>query len=150
MYNTSLNPMLRFALMRTLIVTATLLALSFGCTGISFVSRPVREEDSWLVRLQTYAQADKAGEVRYDHPAQWSEQDLSAVLSRLYLIERVGMLDKQPQPRPVFSPEDIGQLTPVVREAFRLAKPHEWVTFYMARPAGQGEEVTSGALYVEE
>ncbi len=140
----------RFASIRTPILTATFLALCLGCGGPSFVSRPVVEGAPWLVRLQTYAQADKAGEVRYDHPAQWSEQDLDAILSRLYLIERVGMLDKQPQPRPVFSPEDIGQVTPAVREAFRLAKPHEWVTFYLAYPAGQGEEVTSGALYVEE
>lgn len=140
----------RFASIRTPILIAMLLALCLGCGGPSFVSRPVREEDPWFVRLQTYAQASKAGEVHDDHPVQWSEQDLGAILSRLYLIERAGMLDKQPQPRPVFSPEDIGRLTPAVREAFRLAQPHEWVTFYLAHPAGQGEEVTSGALYVEE
>nr|MBI3611602.1 hypothetical protein [Nitrospirota bacterium] len=71
----------RFVLMRTLIVIATLLALTLGCTGISFVSRPVREDDPWFVRLQTYAQASKAGDVQHNHPASWNESDLHAILS---------------------------------------------------------------------
>ena len=141
--------MLRFALMRTLIVTATLLALSLGCTGISFVSRPVREDDPWFVRVQTYEQAGKASAVQHNHPASWSESDLNAILSRLYLTEQVGLLDQKPAPRPIFSPEDVARLAPAVQEAFRLAQPHEWVTFFLTHQAGPGEEVTSGALYVD-
>ncbi len=135
--------------MRTLILTTTLLALCLGCSGTSFVSRPVREEEPWLVRLQTYAQAGRAEGVQHDHPASWTEPDLSAVLSRLYLIERVGLLDKPPQPKPVFAPEEVGRLTPAIIEAFRLAQPNEWVTFFVSSPRGQGETVTSGALYVD-
>lgn len=135
--------------MRTPILTAALLALCLGCGGPSFVSRPVVEGAPWFVRLQTYAQAGKAGEVRYDHPVQWSEQDLGAILTKLYLTEQVGLLDQKPLPRPVFSPEEAGRLVPALREAFRLAQPNEWVTFYLTRPVGQGEEIISGALYVE-
>ncbi|TAJ10411.1 MAG: hypothetical protein EPO61_02945 [Nitrospirae bacterium] len=135
--------------MRTFIVTATLLALTLGCTGISFVSRPVREDDPWFVRLQTYAQAGKAGDVQHNHPASWNESDLNAILSGLYLTEQVGLLDQKPVPRPIFSPEDVARLAPAVQEAFRLAQPNEWVTFFLTHPAGQGEEVTSGALYVD-
>ncbi|MDE3119592.1 MAG: hypothetical protein KGL03_11320 [Nitrospirota bacterium] len=135
--------------MRTLILTAILLALSLGCTGISFVSRPVREDNPWLVRLQTYAQAGKAGDVQHNHPASWSESDLKAILSGLYLTEQVGLLDQKPAPRPIFSPEDVARLAPAVQEAFRLAQPNEWVTFFLTHQAGQGEEVTSGALYVD-
>lgn len=139
----------RFAPIRTPILTAMFLALCFGCGGPSFVSRPVREEDPWLVRLQTYAQAGKAGDVQHNHPTNWSEPDIDAILSRLYLTDQVGLLDQKPLPRPIFSPEDIARLAPAVQEAFRLAQPHEWVTFYLAHPAGQGEDVTSGALYVD-
>lgn len=135
--------------MRTPILTAALLALCLGCGGPSFISRPVVEGAPWFVRLQTYAQAGKAGEVRYDHPVQWSEQDLGAILTKLYLTEQVGLLDQKPLPRPVFSPEEAGRLVPALKEAFRLAQPNEWVTFYLTHPVGQGEEITSGALYVE-
>ena len=139
----------RFAPIRTSILTAMFLALCLGCTGISFVSRPVREDDPWFVRLQTYAQAGKAGDVQHNHPASWSESDLKAILSGLYLTEQVGLLDQKPLPRPIFSPEDIARLAPAVQEAFRLAQPNEWVTFFLTHQAGQGEEVTSGALYVD-
>lgn len=139
----------RFVLMRTFIVTVTLLALTLGCTGIAFVSRPVREDDPWFVRLQTYSQADKAGDVQHNHPASWNESDLNAILSGLYLTEQVGLLDQKPVPRPIFSPEDVARLVPAIQEAFRLAQPNEWVTFFLTHQAGQGEEVTSGALYVD-
>lgn len=139
----------RFVPIRTPILIAMLLALCLGCGGPSFVSRPVREEDPWLVRLQTYAQAGKAGDVQHNHPANWSEPDLGAILSRLYLTEQVGLLEQKPLPRPIFSPEDVARLAPAIQEAFRLAQPHEWATFFLTHPAGQGEEVTSGALYVD-
>jgi len=148
-YNTSLNLMLRFALMRTFIVIATLLALTLGCAGPSFVSRAIREDDPWFVRLQTYASAGQAGEVQHDHPVNWNDAELSAILSRLFLNERVGLLDQKPAPRPVFAPDELDRLVPAIRDAFRAARPTEWVTFFLTRPGGQGEDVTSGGLYVD-
>lgn len=135
--------------MRTFIPIAALLILCLGCAGPSFVSRPVPGEDPWLVRLQAYVEAGKAGGVRHDHPASWREEDLQTVLSRLYLAEQVGALDEKPAAKSVFTPEEVGRLLPAVREAFRLAQPSEWVTFFLAYPMGQGQGVTSGGLYLE-
>ncbi|MFM8551565.1 MAG: hypothetical protein ACKOCD_04505 [Nitrospiraceae bacterium] len=135
--------------MRTLILTVVVLTLSFGCSGTSFVSRPVQDEAPWFVRLQTYAQAGKAGGVQYDHPATWTEADLAAVLSRLYLVEKVGLFDKAPAPRLVFSQEEVGQLAPAIKEAFRLAQSNEWITFFLTNRRGQDELITSGAVYVD-
>jgi hypothetical protein len=136
--------------MLKLIVSWTVLLAWLGCAGPSFTSRMVSSEPFWSVRLDTYLEPSKAAEVRHDHPADWSGSKLHAILSRLLLQEQVGLFDRKPPPRPVFSPEEIGQLVPALREAFLAARPSEWIVFYVARPAGSVLEITSGGLFLED
>lgn len=124
--------------------------LCLACAGPTFSMRPVHSDPSWLVRLDTYADPGKAAELRHDHPAEWTEAELRAILSRLLLQERVGLLEKKPPPRPVFSSDEVSQLTPRLQQAFRMVRPSEWVSFCATRQTGGGQEVTSGGFFFEE
>ncbi|MBM4122318.1 MAG: hypothetical protein FJ249_06985 [Nitrospira sp.] len=124
--------------------------LCLACAGPAFSTRSVHSDQTWLVRLDTYADPGKAAEVRHDHPAEWTEAELSAILSRLLLQERVGLLEKKPPPRPVFSADEVSQLTPKLRQAFRTARPTEWIVFCVIRSTGTAQEVTSGGFFIQE
>jgi hypothetical protein len=129
-----------------------------GCAGPSFTSREVRTEPTWFVHLETFVEAGKAAAVRYDHPADWAVSDIHAIVSRLLLQERVGLFDTKPAPRAVFSPDEASRLAPALAEAFRQARPMEWVAFYIERPGGvpastRGgvrQEVTSGGMFLQD
>lgn len=87
--------------------------------------------------------------MRYEHPAVWTEVELNAILGRLLLEDRVGLMDKTRAPRTVFSETDIAFLSPAFRESFRLATPPEWIVFGLLRPEDAGYAATSGGLFLE-
>jgi len=91
-----------------------------------------------------------AAELNHDHPAAWSTDDMTAILSRLFLQERTGLLEQKMIPQPVFLPDEISQLVPKIQAAFRMAKPSEWVVFYSERSTGVAAEITSGGLFLKE
>jgi hypothetical protein len=81
----------------------------------------------------------------------WRDEELSAILSRLILQERVGLMDNARPPRSVFSLEEINLLVPTVRKSFQEATPREWIVFTLAvGQQGTGRETTSGGMFVEE
>lgn len=124
--------------------------LCLACAGPTFSTRAVHSDPSWLVRLDTYADPGKAAELRHDHPAEWPEAELSAILSRLLLQEHVGLLEKRPPPRPVFSHDEVAHLTPELQQAFRMARPTEWIVFCVVRPTGGIQEATSGGFFLKD
>jgi hypothetical protein len=121
----------------------------FGCAAPTITSRIVDSRASGFIRLDTFADTRTAGDLRYDHPADWSEAELTTILSRLLVRERVGLLDQQPSPQPLFSSNEIRQLVPGLQRAFVMAKPSEWVAFYSTLPAGDLQEFTSGGLFLK-
>lgn len=123
--------------------------LCTACAGPSFISRPVHNDLSWLVRLDTYADPSLAAEVRHDHPVDLSELEWREVLSRLLIQERVGALEKKPAPQPVFTTDEVLQLAPKLRQAFLAVHPSEWVAFAVSHPAGANQAVTSGGFFME-
>lgn len=124
-----------------------LLLLSFGCAGPALTSRVVHEESSWFVRLDSY-QNTGSSSVRYEHPATWTVEELSAVLSRLLLEDRVGLLDSARPPRSVFSSEEISLLVPAIRDSFQRATASEWIALSLSAPSGSGLAVTSGGMFL--
>lgn len=88
--------------------------------------------------------------MRYEHPAIWTEEELDAILGRLLLEDRVGLMDKTRAPRTVFSEGDIAFLSPAIRESFRLATPPEWIVFGLLRSDEAGYAVTSGGMFLEK
>ena len=119
-----------------------------GCAAPVLTTRHVHSEPSWFVRLDSYADPRQSADQRYDHPAEWTESELKAVMERLLLHERVGLLDPSRPPRAVFSVGEISRLAPQLVEAFRAARSTEWVAFYLVTPVGADGEVTSGAFFV--
>ncbi|MCW5797699.1 MAG: hypothetical protein LZF60_160188 [Nitrospira sp.] len=112
------------------------------------VSRDVQQRSDWMVRLDSY-QSTEQHPVTYEHPFSWKAEDLSAILARLFLEERVGLMDHAQPAKPVFSPAEIALIEPVVREAFEKALPAEWIAFLLLQPNAGETGVTSGALFVE-
>ncbi len=131
------------------ILPSVLLLACLGCAGPTIASRTVHSEGSWLIRLDTFADAQKASALLYDHPADWTEADLNAILSRLLVQERVGLLEQKPPPRSVFSSGEIGQLVPKLQEAFRMARLSEWVGVFLTRSTGPTQEITSGGFFLK-
>ncbi|MEW6542203.1 MAG: hypothetical protein AB1411_01180 [Nitrospirota bacterium] len=132
-----------------LLVCSVLLAC-LGCAGPALVSRDVQNEPALLIRLDAYADPAGVAEVKNDHPAVWADGDLEAMLGRLLVEERAGLLEKVPPPEPVFSPDEARLLAPGVRRAFQMAGPPEWIVFAVARQAGGGQTVTSGGLFLKD
>jgi len=134
--------MIRKLLFCTVILTCA------ACTAPALVTRPVHVESSWFVRLDAYADSSTAGTGRYDHPAAWTDAELDAILGRLLVQERGGLLDPNRLPRGLFSTRDIERLAPQLREAFRQATSAEWVSFVLTDTVGSEPVVTSGAFFV--
>ena len=132
--------------MTRVIISSAVVLACLGCAGPAFTTRTIQRESSWFVGLLSYAEPAKAAVVHHDHPADWSEQDLHEVLGRVLLQEHIGLLDPARPPRAVFSQEDTAPLVPALRSAFREARPSEWIVFFLARPSGDGQEITSGGF----
>lgn len=127
-----------------------LLCLVSACAAPAIHTRPVQEEAEWLVRLDSVAPVDRTG-IRYEHPATWSEQDLFAILSRLFLEQRVGLMDEPKPVREVFSREELQNILPGLRTAFQTAAANEWVAFSIMQHQGAEERVvTSGGLFQDQ
>ena len=126
-----------------------LVLLCAGCSGPAIASRAAVGEANWFVRLDTFLDARSAADLRFDHPSQLSEAELTAVLSRVQVQERAGLLERKPFPQPLFSPNEIRRMMPSLQKTLWAAKPTEWAVFYSALPGGVGQEVTSGGLFVK-
>jgi len=134
------------------IIAGILMVLSVGCAGPIFITRPVEDEPSLLVGLTTYHDKAKAAEVRHDHPVDWSEADLQAILKRLVIQDGSGLLDSSSPRQTVFSPEDLLTLVPALQKTFKLASPSDWIVFAVWGSSGtsQALEVTSGGMYLQD
>ena len=126
------------------------LLLCLACAGPDFSTRTVHSDQTWLVRLDTYADPGRAAEIRHDHPTEWTDAGLRELVSRLLVQERVGLLEKKPPPQPVFSADEVAQLAPRLQQAFRVARPAEWIVFCLTRSAGASQEVTSGGFFLQD
>lgn len=132
---------------KTIVPLLSILLAVIGCAGPALTSRVVQEEPSWFVRLDSYQNGDRSP-LRYEHPGTWTVEELSAILSRLLLEDRVGLMDSSRPPRPVFSSEEITLLAPAIKDSFQKARPNEWIAFSLSTPSGSGLAVTSGGMFL--
>ena len=129
------------------LLLALLSVLLLSCSAPSLLSRVVGQDSASFVRLDSFQNTSRSS-IPYDHPARWSGEDLAAVLGRLLLEDRVGIMDKARPPRPVFSSDDLAFLVPASREAFDQATPREWVAFALSTSLSSGSTITSGGMFV--
>ena len=131
------------------LLSGLLVLLCAGCAGQTITSRAAIGEATWFVRLDTFADSRSTADLRFEHPSQLSEAELTAVLNRVQVQERAGLLERKPFPQPLFSPNEIRRMMPSLQKTLRTAKPTEWAVFYSALPGGMGQEVTSGGIFVK-
>jgi hypothetical protein len=131
------------------LLPGVLVLLVAGCAGQTIASRAAIGEANWFVRLDTFTEARAVADLRFNHPAEFSDAELTAILSRVQTQERVGLLEQKPFPQPLFSPNEIRQMMPSLLKTLRSAKPTEWAVFYSALPGAMGQEITSGGLFVQ-
>jgi len=142
------------------ILAAIAILSCLGCAGPALTTRPVHHDATVFIGLARYADAARAAGVSHDHPVEWSDADLQAVLSRLTLQERMGLLEEARPAQGVLEPDEVPRLSAGLREGLRAAQPAEWVVFALASPAGgapvstpggaQEATVTSGAVFLQE
>jgi hypothetical protein len=124
-----------------------IVSFCLSCAGPALTSRVVQQDTTWFVRLDSY-QDPGHSQARYEHPAAWTEPELSAILSRLLLEDRVGLMDTARPPRPVFSADEIMLLVPAIRQSFQQARQAEWVSLLLSSPNSSGLTVTSGGMFL--
>lgn len=134
---------------RALLLLCGILILCYGCARPAVKSRLVQQDDSWFVRLDSYADSP-ASSPRYEHPAAWTIDEISAILSRLLLEERVGLMDSRRPPRPVFSLEEVAVLAPTIRDSFAKATPHEWISFALSQAHDNQTVITTGGMFLSD
>jgi hypothetical protein len=130
------------------LLVGVLTLLCAGCAGPAIASRAIGGEANWFVRLDTFTDARASADLRFEHPAQFTEAELATILSRVQVQERAGMLERKPFPQPLFTGNEIRRMVPGLQRALRSAQPAEWVVFYSILPAGIMQEVTSGGLFI--
>lgn len=129
-------------------VFGLLILLCLGCTAPALTSRVIEQDSTWFVRLDSLQ--DTGSDIpRYDHPTAWRQEDLSAILSRLFIQERVGLMDHARPPSSVFSSEELNLLVPAIRTSFQTAAPSQWVSFVSDQSLDGGRVITSGAMFME-
>ncbi len=99
------------------------------------------------MRLDAAPSSSAAQSARHEHPFDWAEADIAAILGRLQIEQETGVLGQHRSLEPVFSPDEVAQMTPAVHAAFQQAQPNEWVSFAFFTPSGTNLIVTSGGLY---
>ena len=134
---------------RSLALFLWVMVLIAGCAGTTVTSRVIQEDSSWFVRLDSYALGGVSSR-GYDHPATWAEPELAAILGRMLLEDRVGLMDSPQPPRPVFSQEELTVLVPAIRDSFQRATPQEWLSFFSSGSRGTDLAVTSGGIFLAD
>ena len=119
-----------------------------ACGGPVLLSRDVEQGADWFVRLDSL-QTTEQTTGHYDHPYSWQVDDLSLILTRLFLEERVGLMDNAKPAKPVLSPEEIALIRLAIRRAFQEAAPREWIAFLLLSPNAGERSLTSGAFFLE-
>ena len=131
------------------LLAGVLVLAAIGCAGPTLSSRMVEGAAARFVRLDTFTDTRLQAELRFSHPAELSEAELTAILFHVLVQEHVGLLERKPQPQALLSAADIKQLAPGLRKALQSAQPTEWAAFYTVAGDGGIQEVTSGGLFVK-
>lgn len=100
--------------------------------------------------LSVWLRFDPASGAGHRHPAEFSAEQMSAVLTGLRTVPRGalgGLFGGAQEGDRVFVPTEVARLAPLLSQAFRKASPRDMVTFYLVGgDKGTGPLITSGGL----
>ncbi len=129
-------------------------SLLVGCAGSPTFSRPVYEDPSVLVRLDSPLFQGDTPAARNSHPVTLTPEDLAEILRSVNIQKEISLLSyyvlrKDPKPERVFSEDVAKLLVPHLSTALAEANPDEMVVFFLNRPREDGIPlITSGAFFV--
>lgn len=134
------------------ILAAAVLLTCVGCADSIFRTQPLNDEPSLFVGLASFEDPEKLTSIHHNHPMEWSDGDLRMILAGVYVQKRGGIMDPSKPPEAVFSSDDIILLTPALREAFKVARPSDWIVFALwgSSPKTEALEVTSGGMFLQD
>lgn len=136
--------------------------LTAGCAGPVRYTRAVHESDPRYVKLDArYGYGQKyqydGAAMRFAHPVSLDETDWARILKQIRIQPRKRLLTigmEQTGPGEAFNEAERHYLARYLAQAFPMARPDEWVVFYLSHPREhQGgsavTEVTSGGFFIE-
>lgn len=143
------RPFFVVGLMKRGLILLAIVCWLTGCGSQTLSIRPILDEPDVFVGLVQGGVEKGNQPIQYDHPVEWGEQDLYAILGGLRLQEQGGILDAPRPKRSVFSSDDMRLLVPALRKAFLAASPSDRVVFaiWVSSTRSQALEVTSGSLF---
>jgi hypothetical protein len=127
-------------------LVVALVALVCQACASPIAKRAVDHTPTWLVRLDSYRDPALAARARYDHPAEWTDANLTEVLEHV----RVVGAGEGAQPQPALTYGELSQIAPGIREALHRASASEWVAFAVIQPKATYRTFTSGGLFLKE
>lgn len=142
-----------------------LLAVS-GCGGPVRYVRSVNDAPEQYVRLEArYGHGEGYGydgaAMKFSHPVTLNEADWAKILKGIRVQPRKRLLTRgapEAHPEEAFTEGEARYLARYLAEAFSIARPDEWVVFYLGRQRGEAgalrggsgvTEATSGGFFVE-
>ena len=136
------------------VLAALLFSSLTGCAGDPTFSRPLYQDPTLTVGLESPLFPEEAPAEPNSHPVEFASQDLVMLLRSIKVQKEVSFLNyyvlrKDSTPQHVFSAELAEILAPHLRAGFAKARPEEMVTFFVNRPREDGIPIiTSGGLFV--
>ncbi|WP_447970996.1 hypothetical protein [Nitrospira sp. M1] len=132
------------------IVFVLVLSLSVvGCATSEFFTVTIYDSPERVVRLQTKSLEDTGG--GYSHPASISVEQMTRVLTGLYVEVGYTPFSKSGTRRKAFSDSEIKFFAPLFVRGLEQATPEEVVTFFeTAEISDLQEATTSGGVFVRE
>jgi hypothetical protein len=147
-------------LLLSIVIASMLLG---ACEGSIRYTRPVVETEGRYVKLDArYGYGHHLGydgkSMHFTHPFSLGETEWAYLLAQVHIQLSKGFLGigrEHLDPHEAFTKSEQSYLAKYLAQAFEMARPDEWVVFYLSHPR-QGEsdssvtEVTSGGLFLRE
>jgi len=132
-----------------LVLVMVLSSYVVGCATSEFFTVTIYDSPQRVVRLQTKSIEDTEG--GYSHPASISIEQMTSVLTGLYVDVGSTSFSKSGTRRRAFSDSEIKFFAPLFVRGLEQATPEEVVTFFeTAEISDLQEATTSGGVFVRE
>ena len=142
-------PPLKMLLITVLGSLALIMSIS-TCSLVPIVQTPIHQSEQGTVALRTFSDQ----EFKASHPKTLKLTMMIQVLQGLRVQEQKTTLAKlltgDLPPVPVFSPDQIIHLAPILTSAFSQATAEEQITFLLTDTSSNERTLTEGKLFIED
>ncbi len=145
-----------------LVTLVTASVLTVGCAGPVRYTRTVHESTARYVKLEArygYGQQHQydSAAMSFAHPVSLTQTEWARILKQIRIQPRKRLLTigrKESGPTKAFTESELEYLSQHLAQAFAMARPDEWVVFYLSHTREDGgasavTEVTTGGFFVK-